>query len=997
MGGGLKRSPFREISMKTPPFLILFALILCLFPAVMAQAGEVVRVAPASALSITSSPSGAAVSIDGTAVGTTPYASNALAPGRHAVVLSLSGYMDYSTTVTTVSGTPLNVAYTLTPVLTAVRPQVSLVPVPATSPPVAGAAAPVTTTAQPPVAVLTATLPPATTTPAITLPAALPVIPIATPTPAPSPAVPPGRVLSTNPSWHDLRLPGPVSIQPLTIHVGAFTKTFHFTTLSPYFSYQASSHPGVSDKFPQVQADVRNIPTSFLEVDTLTTTDDVRNYYSGCGGEFCAVDADGIKHSQQELTPVWGDEATFTISLNATDYTGSAFRWTPDMPVWTGALWQVSRFPFSTNASDYQNEHIPGLVASGPVKDFYVDGKGFHYFMINFARVARHNPGDPPYYDGPSSIHETAAGQGYARSLVMIPGTRLGIYTDTARLGPLSLPYPAGATYLSGGELSEREVGLPNTDTAVSTEQWPPAAAIGGTVSPLLVTSPNYYVRVVPVTADGTAGVPSIPVEVTVVRPEPCPPCPPADAASTQTFTVKPPSVQVDAFYMTSFVPDWIHTDDQGNLVSRAHYVSVSVPENCNPDAPVQSTDLVGIGNALDSCIQAHNGDASACSNIWDDVAQCNAFKTRAYSHVGYHFYSDPPEGHWYDILVQIVSGLFSSFEQVIDGVSGAWNTIVTGVINAASVLCGGGPGCKAVMSVVVNTGLSALGVPPTVPNFDELETMGADYMISVAADQIGAGSAYAALPPGMQQAATGGVTGTVNDLVTRTQSATGQAAGSWYVPDPLYYQPHPATLVVKLSNPNSVATDPMVLKTKDTANLFRAKSSYVPPLQPGESLVIPMTLEENFDTVAIPGCTWNTAYTSDCDEAMDTCIPCYWNQWIFAAEGSSDAGGDSFVNTFSTKITGNDVNPGSYGGDTYYLDGLDENWGGKTNVNKQQIIDVTSRPDCPSCSSSKQVTTYISYPAGWQITTPQHSEDLRNDMWLKYSFSGGTEGMLKT
>ena len=122
------------------------------------------------------------------------------------------------------------------------------------------------------------------------------------------------------------------------------------------------------------------------------------------------------------MTPVWGDEATFSIRRDATLFNSSAFRWIPNSPAWTGALWQVSRYPFSTNASDYQNQHIPGLVASGQVNDFYLDKNGFHYFMINFARIASHNPGDPPYYEGPVSIHETAPGQGTPRSMVKIPG-----------------------------------------------------------------------------------------------------------------------------------------------------------------------------------------------------------------------------------------------------------------------------------------------------------------------------------------------------------------------------------------------------------------------------------------------------------------------------------------------------------------------------------------------------------------------------------------------
>ena len=944
--------------MQKTVLLILVALLLCLSPAATAL-DEIVHVNPVSSLSIDSSPSGATLQLDGVTVGTTPFSTQVLPPGRHAVVLKKAGYQDYTATVSSSAASPMRVLYTLVPIPTPTpTPTAALHIIPGR------------------------------------LPTILPIIrPVVTPTLAPVPSLPAVK----NPSWQTLKFPGPVSVMPLVIHVGTFNKTFHMTTLSPYFNYQGMTHPGVSSKFPLAPAPVKNLPTSYIEVDQLVTTDDVRQYYAGCSGEFCAVDADGITHSQQDMTPVWGDEATFSIRRDATLFNSSAFRWIPNSPAWTGALWQVSRYTFSTNASDYQNQHIPGLVASGQVNDFYLDKNGFHYFMINFARIASHNPGDPPYYEGPVSIHETAPGQGTPRSMVKIPGLSVGIYTDTASLGPLTIPYPAEIRFLSAGDLSENQLGDPNRNIVLSTGAWPPAASTTNKVSALLDTNPKYYVRVVPVTADGTAGIPTIPVEVTVTHPEPCPPCPSADSSGTQTFTIKPPSVQVSSFYMTSFAPDWIRTDDQGNLVSRAHYVSVSVPPNCDPNTPAQPP--TDVGKALSDCLSANNGDSSKCSNFWNDATQCYAFKTRAHGIVGYHFYSDPPEGHWYDILVDIVSGLFSSFEQVIDGVSSAWNTIVMNVIDAASIICGSGAACKAVMTAVVDTGLSALGVPPTVPNFDELESMGADYMIKVAADQVGVGAAYDALPSDLQQAATGGVKDTVNDLVSSTQAQTGQSAGSWYVPDPLWYQPHPATLVVKVSNPNSGPTDPMYLHTSDTASLYRPKVTYIPPLRAGESTVIPLTLEENFDTVATPDCTWNSQWTEECDEAGDTCIMCYWNQWIFAAEDSSRAGGDTFVNTFSTKITGSNVNSGSYGGTgTYYLDGLDDTWGGQTNVNKQTIINISSYAQgCPTCGSSNQVTTYINYPASWQITTPRYTEDLWNDMWLKFQFSGGDEGMLRS
>ncbi|MFA5002776.1 MAG: PEGA domain-containing protein, partial [Methanolinea sp.] len=67
-------------------------------------------------LSITSSPSGATVTVDGTGYGLTPAVVSSLSPGSHTLGLSLTGYQQYSGTASVTAGTQTPVNVVLTPV-----------------------------------------------------------------------------------------------------------------------------------------------------------------------------------------------------------------------------------------------------------------------------------------------------------------------------------------------------------------------------------------------------------------------------------------------------------------------------------------------------------------------------------------------------------------------------------------------------------------------------------------------------------------------------------------------------------------------------------------------------------------------------------------------------------------------------------------------------------------------------------------------------------------
>ena len=68
--------------------------------------------------------------------------------------------------------------------------------------------------------------------------------------------------------------------------------------------------------------------------------------------------------------------------------------------------------------------------------------------------------------------------------------------------------------------------------------------------------------------------------------------------------------------------------------------------------------------------------------------------------------------------------------------------------------VCGGSAECKTLVSAGVDIGLAALGVPPTLPNFDKLMDEGADYLAATLAEESGVPGSEIALQAGMHEMA---------------------------------------------------------------------------------------------------------------------------------------------------------------------------------------------------------------------------------------------------
>ncbi|MFA6226335.1 MAG: hypothetical protein WC620_09240 [Methanoregula sp.] len=114
--------------------------------------------------------------------------------------------------------------------------------------------------------------------------------------------------------------------------------------------------------------------------------------------------------------------------------------------------------------------------------------------------------------------------------------------------------------------------------------------------------------------------------------------------------------------------------------------------------------------------------------------------------------------------------------------------------------------------------------------------------------------SAYSAMPNSAKQTIKGNSDdigkNLGNSLAGQSSATVASAAGNFHILDLLYYQPHPATVIVKVTNPNSLETDPVSMTVKDTGGFYHAKTVMIPSLKPYDSTVIPLVLTEDFSKV---------------------------------------------------------------------------------------------------------------------------------------------------
>ena len=187
------------------------------------------------------------------------------------------------------------------------------------------------------------------------------------------------------------------------------------------------------------------------------------------------------------------------------------------------------------------------------------------------------------------------------------------------------------------------------------------------------------------------------------------------------------------------------------------------------------------------------------------------------------------------------IKGAFNSLvdwvEKAVNWVSDAYESIKAKALELAVSIAkktvGCGDVCQAAFSMALDAGLAAMGMPPSIPNFDEFSKMGKDYLVKKIADETG-------LP---QEA----VSVAMDKFQSEVESAaSGGKNGSWVKLDP-DFQYRDALVTLKVKNNTGGVTQRTFVALYVSGKVFLpTKTISIPPLWPGEEVTIPVFLVPN-------------------------------------------------------------------------------------------------------------------------------------------------------
>ena len=188
----------------------------------------------------------------------------------------------------------------------------------------------------------------------------------------------------------------------------------------------------------------------------------------------------------------------------------------------------------------------------------------------------------------------------------------------------------------------------------------------------------------------------------------------------------------------------------------------------------------------------------------------------------GTKVYFPPPveaDKSWWEELWDGIVNFFSDLVNVVKGivnwVSNAYNSVKTGLISFVASNFPGIPdswraGLKAALELLVNSGLAAMGIPPSLPNFDELTSMSIDYMAGVAMTQAGipGGPATDALLDKTKEGIQQGLASAAKSAMPNPINSTFLKADSAYLYRPAYIDVQVSNDFDKPSLPGSFSID---------------------------------------------------------------------------------------------------------------------------------------------------------------------------------------------
>jgi hypothetical protein len=195
------------------------------------------------------------------------------------------------------------------------------------------------------------------------------------------------------------------------------------------------------------------------------------------------------------------------------------------------------------------------------------------------------------------------------------------------------------------------------------------------------------------------------------------------------------------------------------------------------------------------------------------------------------------------DDFVDAVGGFIEMMGKVVDWVSKTYANLKAEV---ASTICGDNAACKVAVQAGLNAGLAALGVPPDLPDFDQLQAMGEGYLVDAIAQQVAAKTGM----PFADEAAKAAIKEFIAKGKEAMQGGNG-GGGAWVPDDSKQYKPLLLTLAV--SNPSATSATPaMYLEVSEPGGKrYLQRTVAVPSLAPKQWVNVSVALDPVSDPKA--------------------------------------------------------------------------------------------------------------------------------------------------
>ncbi len=196
--------------------------------------------------------------------------------------------------------------------------------------------------------------------------------------------------------------------------------------------------------------------------------------------------------------------------------------------------------------------------------------------------------------------------------------------------------------------------------------------------------------------------------------------------------------------------------------------------------------------------------------------------------------YKQSSKKSFWDKVGDAISAAISFIKNAVNWASKAYASIKSGV---ARFIAARVPGVDAAfVEGLIDAGLASMGIPPSLPNFDQLTSMGKDYLAQTIVDQV-----PVPIPPQVARKA-------MDKLLEDSKRASGGGGALDFIRLDPDVQRREAHLILRLHNPTKENTMPGSFYLRDDSRIFESLHVSFPSLRPGQGIDLPIFLTPNND-----------------------------------------------------------------------------------------------------------------------------------------------------